>query len=136
MRKFLLFLTAIIIDQASKLFAQSHLLGNGHFFVAENVSCNPFIAWGIPLHGYWFWLIWLAAILALAYLTLHTKNNLFLVIALAGAVANFIDRVRFDCVIDFIQIGAFPTFNLADVMITVGIGLFVFQALKKQESEK
>lgn len=38
-----------------------------------------------------------------------------------GAVGNLIDRVRLGHVVDFVSVGAWPTFNLADSAITVGV---------------
>ena len=40
---------------------------------------------------------------------------------LGGAIGNLIDRVRLGEVTDFIDVGAFPTFNVADSSITVSI---------------
>lgn len=44
---------------------------------------------------------------------------------MAGAFGNLIDRIRLGYVIDFISIGSFPVFNLADSFITVSIFLLV-----------
>jgi signal peptidase II len=40
---------------------------------------------------------------------------------MSGALGNFIDRVRFGHVIDFLSVGTFPVFNVADSSITVGV---------------
>jgi signal peptidase II len=50
---------------------------------------------------------------------------------LGGAVGNLIDRLRFGCVTDFIEIHiqnifSWPAFNLADTAIVVGIFTFIF----------
>lgn len=45
---------------------------------------------------------------------------------LGGAIGNLVDRVRLGYVVDFIDIGAWPVFNLADSAITIGlIGLIL-----------
>ncbi|MEF3273965.1 MAG: signal peptidase II [Chloroflexus sp.] len=46
---------------------------------------------------------------------------------LGGALGNVIDRIRLGYVIDFIQVGWFPIFNLADSAITVGAALLMLQ---------
>jgi signal peptidase II len=46
-----------------------------------------------------------------------------LVVALAGATSNLVDRLGRRAVVDFISIGRWPTFNLADVAIVVGIAV-------------
>ena len=43
--------------------------------------------------------------------------------ALAGAASNVCDRVRRGAVVDFIALGRWPTFNLADVAIVAGVVL-------------
>lgn len=53
---------------------------------------------------------------------------------IGGAVGNLIDRVRYGFVVDFLdfyyvsngQKHAWPTFNVADIGIVVGIGLFMY----------
>lgn len=42
-----------------------------------------------------------------------------------GAAGNLIDRIRFGYVTDFIDIGRWPTFNVADSAITIGIAIVV-----------
>jgi signal peptidase II len=61
----------------------------------------------------------------------RTLYDTFLLIAFSGAFSNFIDRILYGCVVDYIRIGSFPIFNLADVCITLGIGLFILHWTKK-----
>lgn len=49
---------------------------------------------------------------------------------LAGAVANLVDRGRDGVVTDYLHTGWWPTFNLADVFITVGAGLVLVASLR------
>lgn len=44
---------------------------------------------------------------------------------LGGALGNFIDRLDGLGVVDYLHSGWFPTFNLADVFITVGVAVMV-----------
>lgn len=41
--------------------------------------------------------------------------------ALGGAAGNLCDRFRRGAVIDFVDVGCWPVFNLADVAITLGV---------------
>ena len=41
-------------------------------------------------------------------------------VAIAGAASNLHDRIRYSCTVDFISIGAWPTFNVADIGIVTG----------------
>ena len=44
---------------------------------------------------------------------------------MGGALGNLIDRIVFGPVTDFISVGNFPVFNIADSSITVGVGLLI-----------
>jgi len=48
---------------------------------------------------------------------------------LGGAIGNVIDRLRVGHVIDFIGIGIWPLFNVADSAITIGIGLLLLHSV-------
>ena len=57
--------------------------------------------------------------------------------ALGGALGNFVDRARFGYVIDFIdwhwqRVATWPTFNVADAAITVGVGLLLFESFRRE----
>lgn len=51
---------------------------------------------------------------------------------MGGAFGNLADRVRLGYVVDFIQVGWFPIFNLADSAITVGAALLMLQFLRDE----
>ncbi len=58
---------------------------------------------------------------------------------LGGAVGNLIDRIRLGCVIDFLNLGGWPVFNLADSAIVIGASittcLFLFKYRKIQKGK-
>lgn len=49
-------------------------------------------------------------------------------IIVGGALANVADRATGGSVVDFVDVGRWPTFNLADVGLVVGIGLLLVTA--------
>ena len=55
---------------------------------------------------------------------------------LAGAAGNLIDRLIFGKVTDFISVGTFPVFNIADASITVGVVVLLFDVWIKERIEK
>jgi signal peptidase II len=60
---------------------------------------------------------------------------------IAGAIGNFVDRVRFGYVVDFIRFHiqdrwAYPTFNIADAWITIGVALILIEGLLDGRREK
>jgi signal peptidase II len=48
---------------------------------------------------------------------------------LGGAAGNFIDRLDGAGVVDYLHSGWFPTFNLADVFVTIGVALLILGSL-------
>ena len=59
----------------------------------------------------------------------------------SGAVGNLVDRARLEYVVDFIRfhIGdswEYPTFNVADITITVGVALLVIDGFREERAAK
>jgi signal peptidase II len=59
-----------------------------------------------------------------------------------GAIGNLVDRIRFGEVVDFINVyiwskvaflNPWPTFNIADSAISVGVALLVLDMFKKRK---
>lgn len=40
---------------------------------------------------------------------------------LAGGLGNFLERIRFGCIMDYIALPPFPVFNVADILLTGGV---------------
>jgi len=59
---------------------------------------------------------------------------------MGGAAGNLVDRIRFGKVIDFFLFyykdWAFPNFNVADIGITVGVGLLILHLIMTGEKEQ
>ena len=69
------------------------------------------------------------------------KLQLGLMLVLGGAAGNLYDRIHYGFVIDFIEIYYqsfhWPTFNLADSSISIGIGLLLLETLfEKSRSDQ
>jgi signal peptidase II len=63
--------------------------------------------------------------------------RLALGLQLAGAVGNLIDRLTHDGkVTDFISVGTFPVFNVADSAITVGTAILILAVWLNERKEK
>ena len=79
-----------------------------------------------------------AAVVIVHLLRKHYGEKMFslaLVLILGGALGNLIDRILFGHVIDFldfyVQAWHWPAFNVADMAITGGAGLLIWDSLKK-----
>lgn len=62
--------------------------------------------------------------------------RLALGLQLGGAIGNLIDRLSQGYVTDFISVGAFPVFNVADSSISVGVAVLVLGVWLKDIQEK
>ncbi len=118
----------VLIDQVSKAVVvsslslhQSEALVLG--FMLSNTP-NPGLAFGIGSGGGAVLAVTVAALaLVVLWFALDPlRPGLWLAVGLlaGGALGNLADRVRADAVTDFIDPPLWPTFNLADVAITLG----------------
>ena len=55
-----------------------------------------------------------------------------LALILGGALGNWIDRMRWGAVVDFLDFRVWPVFNLADSAITVGVALYLLVLLRRK----
>jgi len=55
---------------------------------------------------------------------------------MAGAAGNLIDRLMMGKVTDFISVGTFPVFNVADASISVGVAVLLLGVWLKEREEK
>ena len=133
----IIIVSGIVLDQITKVIARAYLQPKGSVTIIKDFFKFTYVenrggAWGAFSGKLWlFIIITLAAIGFLAYLMkdFDLKNNAFYSVALAlvisGAIGNFIDRVIFKYVTDFLDFYIFgydfPVFNVADICITIGV---------------
>ena len=74
-------------------------------------------------------LVSIIALVIIIYYPRLTEGDWFLMIALSmqlgGAVGNLIDRLTIGHVTDFISVGNFAVFNVADASVTIGVGIMI-----------
>jgi signal peptidase II len=74
-------------------------------------------------------LVGMIVIVIIVFYPQLTEGDWFLRIALSlqlgGAVGNLIDRITIGHVTDFISVGNFAVFNIADASVTVGVGVMI-----------
>ena len=139
-------LVVLVADVITKAIAERALLPRGiprevmGDYVRLNLVYNPGAAWGLHVgpHSRWiFGVLTVVALAILARLLLITREGdtprvVALGLVCAGAVGNLIDRVRsIFGVVDFIDLGIndttrFPTFNVADIAVSVGATLLAW----------
>jgi signal peptidase II len=145
-------LAVAALDQVTKRWAhhtlrsapQGRITVIDDYFVFSYVR-NPGAAWGFLARASeqfrhpFFLSISVLAMLFILYIhwKLEPGQRLLLVaisLVMGGAIGNFLDRVRLRYVIDFIELHwrhryHWPTFNVADVAISVGVGLLVLEMI-------
>jgi lipoprotein signal peptidase len=55
---------------------------------------------------------------------------------LGGAIGNLIDRLNYGTVTDFISVGNFAVFNVADASITIGVVIMIAWMWMKERQQK
>jgi len=90
-------------------------------------------------------LVSIIALIIIFYYPSLTQGDWFLKVALSmqlgGAVGNLIDRLTIGHVTDFISVGKFAVFNIADASVTVGVaimilGMWIQERKMKKTSEE
>lgn len=151
---FLISFILVGMDQWVKYWTVANLaLGESQPFIPSILSLtyiqNRGAAWSI-LEGQmlFFFVITLIAVSVITYLLIkyRTEHWLFLLglsFVLAGALGNFIDRMRLGYVVDMFQTEfiTFPIFNVADAALFIGVvGIFIYtifeEKLKGKQNEK
>jgi signal peptidase II len=131
-------------DQVAKSLVESRLYPGEQLDVLGPLSLtlahNTGVAFGLAGGaGVGLVLVTVAALALIGYLFGRDPRRPGMWVAVGllagGALGNLIDRVTADAVTDFIDVGSWPPFNLADVAITVGVVLMVLIYLRDVEPE-
>jgi len=133
------------LDQLSKYLVRSNML------LRESIPEEGFFrfTYGTNTGGVFgffsnqTFLITVAAIVSVVVILLYSRHkmaqSMLVKVSLGmihgGSIGNLIDRVRFGEVTDFIDVGAWPVFNLADSAIDIGIVLLVIYLLLKMRKD-
>ncbi len=153
MKKYFI-ITGIIlaIDQLTKYLVRTFMefgesfkiLGDYLLFTSHR---NTGAAWGI-LSGHMeiFYLISVVVIIALLYILIKSEESDFTktatAIFLAGTIGNFIDRIFFKEVTDFIDTTIpiinydFPIFNIADMALVISVILIIYEMFFMRDSHE
>lgn len=109
------------------------------------------MAFGILSNTTWTWMPFLLSIFAsIAFILIlifalrtpvsQRRLQMGLMLILGGAIGNLYDRFRYGFVTDFIEVFyksyQWPTFNIADSAITIGVGLLLLEILNQELSFK
>ncbi len=149
---FALFVFTIVSDQISKIIVSSTFDLYDKKIIISNILYLSYIknkgaAFGLSIgHPLVMLTVTILIILIFGYLFLKGKffpDNIFcnvgMVLVLGGAIGNLIDRIRMREVIDFIDMGIgryrWPTYNFADIYVTIGMFILIFFYAFKTEPQ-
>jgi signal peptidase II len=136
-------LAVLALDQIAKAVVEDRLVPAEHVdLVAGGIGLtlahNEGVAFGLANGGG-------AALVALPLVALLFVGTLFarnparpwiwvaFGLLAGGALGNLADRVRAGAVTDFVEIGSWPPFNLADVAIVLGVAILALSYLGEPE---
>jgi|SRR3989344_5273126 len=54
---------------------------------------------------------------------------------IAGGLANLLERAHFGCIMDYITVPYFPVFNIADILLTMGVLGIVIKSVKRKNKK-
>ena len=158
----LIIIVLVAADQLSKMWAVerlanhvSNIAGSQDILIWPNVFHLHYIpnygaAWGM-LEGKKIFLILVTGIIVIGMIYYfnklpHTKwgslARMALVMIISGAIGNLIDRIWLGYVRDFLyfKLINFPIFNVADILVVVGVGLlmivFLFGKLDEVKTDE
>ena len=143
----------VLIDQCMKIFISKIMLENRFqdmqllsflnivFVRNTGVSFGMFSEWGI-LGRYFFSIFSIVVGCFLILLAIFSDKKVFRIslgLISSGALGNAIDRVYFGGVIDFIDFFIYnfhwPAFNFADIFISIGVILLLFDNIFNKKNE-
>ena len=125
------------LDQMTKYFTERWLDPNypkiiiSHFLTFTKVH-NYGSAYGL-FQNQRFFLICVGILVIVGGIWFHKKigitvySRMGLICLLAGSFGNVLDRLYRGFVVDFIDIGLFPVFNIADMAIDIGVVCFIWE---------
>ena len=138
-------LLLIALDQVVKWYVVKEIpLGGMRRFIPKVVSLtylkNSGAAFSMLENQQWFFAIitLIAMGAAFVYLYRHIKGSLWLLLGLtliiSGGIGNFIDRLRQGFVVDMFHLDFmnFAIFNVADIYLSIGVGLLLIYLLREE----
>jgi signal peptidase II len=140
----------IVIDQISKWIVRAAMEIGEKITIIENFFYltshrNSGAAWGI-LEGrmIFFYIITVLVVIGVIYyMQKYAKNDPMLATGLSlflgGAIGNFIDRLIFQEVTDFLDFNLFgynfPIFNIADSSLTIGVVIIIIATIMEERQK-
>jgi signal peptidase II len=125
-------LLIVIIDQLTKYLITTSQTIIDLGILKINFVKNFGIGFGLLNFPFLRWILVIITVVIIGIILYYYKdlpNKFFpvfsLSLVLGGALGNVIDRLMYGFVVDFIDFGFWPAFNIADSAVTIGIILLI-----------
>lgn len=134
----------VVLDQAAKALVERNLVPGEDVEVLGPIELtlahNTGVAFGLAGGGgARLVLLTAVALVVIGYVFSRdpTRPGLWVAAGLlaGGALGNLADRIRTGSVTDYVQIGSWPAFNLADVAVTAGVIVLALSYLREQKAQ-
>lgn len=131
---------AVVLDQAAKALVEANLqIGEEVDVVGPlelTLSHNSGVAFGLASGGgvrLVLLTVFALTVVGVLFARNPTRPGVWVGVGLlaGGALGNLADRIRADAVTDYVAVGSWPPFNLADVAITAGVLLLVLAYMRE-----
>lgn len=140
-----LFVGTLVLDALTKALALAYL-GDGPVFLgADWLALRLAFNYGVAFsffEGIPYWALGLGAIALLALVLWNLRPLLAsrmgacaLALVAAGGLGNAVDRLADGKVTDMISVWIWPVFNVADIAISVGVGLLLLSSRGAKKAE-
>ena len=141
---FLIMAGVILLDQITKILALQYLAPVGSYPLWENVLHLTYVentgaAFGMLKDQRWVFLVISTVALSgmIVYMffnkTKHPLETTAVAFIVGGGIGNMIDRIARGFVVDFVDVKCIPhwkyIFNVADIFVCVGCGLFILYVI-------
>lgn len=134
-------LLVLLTDILSKLLVKKTIEIGTSISVIPNIfhithHRNFGAGFGILQNQGWFLILVAVAVLAgiFYYYNQLPKNKLVWVavaLLISGTIGNLLDRITVGYVTDFLDFRVWPIFNVADIALTVGVGLLILYLIRE-----
>jgi len=141
LRAGLVCLAVLVLDQVAKALVEDELSIGEQVDVLGplglTLAHNSGVAFGLASGGEALLIVFAIAALAvvgglMARDPLRPGMWLAAGLVAGGALGNLVDRLRVGHVTDYVEVGSWPPFNIADVAITAGVVIFAWTLVREQ----
>lgn len=142
----IIIIIGLILDRITKLWAMNKLLGREDIVIIKNIFSFSYVENRGAAFGVFqgnvniLAIVTIAAIAGMFYFLIKYRPEsklcrISIAMILSGAIGNFIDRVWYKYVVDFIMfhykdVYYFPNFNIADTLVVIGTALLALYIIK------